>query len=172
MHTPTPTGKPVHHADAEQLLDRLDRAMHLWARRDREPAALVDRALDELQAAWAAARMALGDDLVVDQPRRPERRATAPPAPRARRDVHRTTVARGRKGKDDILRERFIVQRYAALLRRGKGAREARELIAADIRQGRYVPNWQLRFHEDAPPYTTTYSERSVARVLKKYAAR
>jgi len=155
-------------ADLEvELLDRLDRAMMLWPRRSQEPAALVDRTLDELHAAWAATRFAAGDDLHVRQ---------TPPKGRGaggrRQDVHQTRIARGHKAHEDELRERFIVKQYAAALRRGRSPKQARELVAADIRSGKHLPAMrQLDLDYRPAAYGATYSEKSVARVLKKFDA-
>jgi hypothetical protein len=155
-------------ADLEvELLDRLDRAMVLWSRRSQEPAALVDRTLDDLHAAWAAARFAAGDHLDV---------ARATPKGRGaggrRRDVHQTRIARGEKAKEDDLRERYIVKHYAAALRRGRSPKQARELVAADIRSGKHLPAMrQLDLDYRPAAYGGTYSEKSVARVLKKFDA-
>lgn len=179
MNATTRTGKAVHRpSDAqlrEQLLERLDAAMHAWATRDREAPEIVARRLDELRDAWAAARMALGDELRIEPPAPP---ATAPapyrpsrPAPRRRGDVDRPKAARARKAPDDQARERYIVTEYAKLIRKGSTRSEALTRIAADVREGRYIRDWRLRFLEGNPPYGDTYSAKSVARVLKKYAA-
>jgi hypothetical protein len=155
-------------ADLEvELLDRLDRAMVIWSRRSQEPAALVDRTLDDLHAAWAAARFTAGDHLAV---------ARATPKGRGaggrRQDVHHTRVAREQKGKEDEMRERYIVKHYAAAIRRGNGPKQAREIVAEAIRAGKHLPPWrQLDLDYRPAAYGDTYSEKSVARVLKKFDA-
>lgn len=157
MATRTVSAKrsPATDGDPGELLSR---AMVAWARRDIEPAELVEKALDDLHRAWAAGL------LDADRP-------TLCPNPR-RRDTHHSGIARSVKAVEDGLRERYIVTRYAALVRRGRRPKDAREIVAADIREGLHLPAMR-RVEIDYRPaaYHATYSEKSVARVLKKFDA-
>jgi hypothetical protein len=140
---------------ADELLELLDRAMQLWAIRHREPAELVEAALDRLHSSWAA-RAAADEPLALP-------RAAGPRRPLASA-VKRTANGRAVKAAEDAERERYIIRRYAVLIRRGTAPKQARELIAAEIRQGRHVGGG------GRPAYGRSYSEKSVARVLRRLA--
>ena len=152
---------------AADLFDRLDAAMRLWPRRQLEPPQLVDKVLDDLHDAWAAVRMTLGDDFELP-PSRPTRLSKRRPAAD---DRLRTKTARATKAPDDERRERYIVKRYAVHIRRTKTAKAAREAVAAEVREGMYLLHYNPNDWTWSPPYRT-YSEKSVARVLRKYVAR
>lgn len=161
---PTTRSRPAREpVNVESVLQRLDAAMMLWARRQQEPTALVERSLDDLWQVWAAARMDLGDDLGT---------TTRSSPAKSRRSVARTATARSRKTSDDELRERYIVKRYAVHVRRTANPRAAREAVAEEVRKGLYLPRYCPSDWQFYAPYTATYSEKSVRRVLKKYAAR
>jgi hypothetical protein len=165
MNARTSTRKPVHRLSSDDLLERLDTAMRLWARRDREPKQLVDRALDELHQAWATVRFALGDEINA-------RPAAAPPRSRPPVDqARRTRSARELKAADDDERTRYIVKRYAGLVRGGMLPKAAREQVAADVRSGLHLVDGALGADGRAA-YAATFSEKSVARVLKRFAGR
>lgn len=140
----------------------LDAAMRAWGRfrrgMDVDPDAAC-AAIDRLYRAWGAAPAAL-----------PPRRSKARPD-----DVRRTETARACKQADDDAREAYIVQRYAALIRRGGlTAKQAREIVAEEVRELMHLPvhrRWDARDLTDDSPLPT-YSEKSVARVLKNFSGR
>jgi hypothetical protein len=73
---------------------------------------------------------------------------------------------------EDELREKFIVTRYAKEIRRGRSPKQAREIVAEEIREGRHLPPMrQVEIDYRPAAYGATYSEKSVARVLRKYSA-
>lgn len=153
---------------AADLFDRLDAAMRLWPRRQLEPSRLVEKVLDDLHEAWAAVRLDLGDDLESPPPR-----PRAAPKPRGARDERgRTRTARARKAADDERRERYIVKRYAVHVRKATSPKAAREAVAEEVRRGFYLPSHRTADWKFVAPYEATYSEKSVARVLKKYETR
>jgi hypothetical protein len=152
---------------AADLFDRLDAAMHLWPRRQLEPPQLLEKTFEGLHEVWAAVRFTLGDDLEAP----PARPASSSKRRPAADDRLRTKTARAKKAPDDERRERYIVKRYAVHVRKAKTARAAREAVAAEIRKGMYLLGYDPDDWTWDPPYQT-YSEKSVARVLKKYAAR
>jgi hypothetical protein len=158
-HRTTPADRTV------ELLELLDKSMLLWSRRSVEPAELVERTLDDLHRSWAVVRFRAGDNLTIDP---------APAGGRAarRRDVHHTGIARGHKAVEDEFREKFIVTRYAKEIRKGRSPKHAREIVAEEIREGRHLPPMrQVELDYRPAAYGATYSEKSVARVLRKYSA-
>jgi len=160
-----PTRRPTPADREPELLELLDKSMLLWSRRSVEPAELVERSLDDLHTSWAAVRFRAGDNLTVE-PRQAGGRAAR------RGDLHRTGIARGHKAVEDELREKFIVTRYAKEIRRGRSPKQAREIVAEEIREGRHLPPMrQVEIDYRPAAYGATYSEKSVARVLRKYSA-
>jgi len=160
-----PVRRPATADGKAELLELLDKSMLLWSRRSVEPAELVERSLDDLHTSWAAVRFRAGDNLTVE-PRQAGGRAAR------RGDLHRTGIARGHKAVEDELREKFIVTRYAKEIRRGRSPKQAREIVAEEIREGRHLPPMrQVEIDYRPAAYGATYSEKSVARVLRKYSA-
>jgi len=168
---PRPAGRA---ADVEALTQTLSQTMILWARRAHEPRELIDRKLDDLYRAWVKAHMALAD--AVDaaagigsaKPSRPTPAAPPPARRRSRSNAGRTNAARRRKAVNDGRRERFIVTRYADALRKAGSPKAARELVADGIRRGLHLPP-SMRATGTRRGKASGYSEKSVARVLKRF---
>lgn len=154
-------------ASREQLLELVDRAMRVWVRRDREAPETVTRALDACADAWNYARFEVGDDALGGGDITP----AAPAAGRRPRDADhaRTASARARKSDDDQRRIQYIVKRYAKLIGRGKKPKDARELVAEEVRAGMHYGRFGFQGGADVDGWSLTYSERSVARVLKRF---
>jgi hypothetical protein len=176
MHKKPRSSTTVQVDPGEEMLARLQTAMHAWALRHREPAALVEARVDELYQAWAE-WTASADDPQLDVGRRP---APAPPRPaKAAGDPQPETPARtaarakqtfgGRAAKQsvDASRAAYILKRYAALRDANKQPRAARVQVAAEINEQRHLPR---KDRKPRPPlWRGTYSEGSVQRVLKRH---
>jgi hypothetical protein len=143
-----------------KLADALDAAMQTWARRDIEPKALVAQRLDDLHAAWAAARFADDDDEPAPPPASPSKRKAA---------RSRTAAARREKQQWDDDRIRWIVERFHALRPRCRSDRETHERIADEVMEGRHL-TWMDKAERKlyAP---STFHAGSVKRILRSFKA-
>jgi hypothetical protein len=143
------------------LSDALDAAMQTWARRDKEPQALVARRLDDLHAAWAASRFADDDD----QP-------ATPPASASQRRANRDRTADARREKQDRAddRIRWIVERFHTIRPRCSSDREAHDQIAAEVLEGRHL-TWLPKSKRQLY-VPQTYHAGSVKRILRSCKAR
>jgi hypothetical protein len=141
-----------------KLADALDAAMQIWARRESEPKALVAQRLDDLHAAWAAARFSDVDD-----------EPAPPPAQKRRPRRSRTEKARLEKQARDDDRIRWIVERFHALRPRCASDRETHHRIAAEIAEGRHltwIPKAERKLY--AP---SAFHAGSVKRILRSFKA-
>lgn len=187
--TPTPTRPRASRrgcVDVASFLEALDSAMFAWAMRANEHPQLVERKLDTLHDAWASMRRTSGDafEQLVSTAAAEAARPPAPPTPKLAavhgRDhgtgkpaygARRTTRARARKAAIDGRREAFIVKTYHTALTNGRSPKAARELVAARVRRGLHLTA-SMRARNKGTGDDASYSEKSVARVLRRFESR
>lgn len=167
--------------DVASFLEALDSAMFAWAMRASEHPQLVERRLDSLHDAWASMRRTSGDAFErlaasaavgaatphtkLSPAHEHEHRARQPVA-----DVRRTKWARKRKAENDSRRERYIVKHYHMAIADGRSPKAAREFVAARIRRGLHLTASARGARHGRGP-GDSYSEKSVARVLRRFAS-
>jgi hypothetical protein len=187
--TPAPTRPRASRrgcVDVASFLEALDSAMFAWAMRANEHPQLVERKLDTLHDAWASMRRTSGDafEQLVSTAAAEAARPPAPPMSKLAAvhgratgtgkpayEARRTTRARAKKAVIDGRRIAFIVKHYHIELTKGRSPKASRERVAAWVRRGLHLTP-SMRARSKGTGDDATYSQESVARVLRKFESR